>query len=130
MVQQLEQIGANVTSITESVLNVASDPAKEVFKKAFSEADSGYRKINIHHSAPHAYDNVIVSKSKKAKNKNTFRLVGVLDADFKYMYMLEYGHSQAPAYPYLQKAYRETKEVVIPKMREAFISEFNKYMKG
>lgn len=120
-IRQLERMGANMNAIAEEVLEAGSEPARQAFIKntPLSEEEK-----------EHAKDNVIVSKTRTAKKtKNRYRLIGALDRKFEYLYYVENGTVRAPAKPFIEKAYREARAAAAEPMRQAFIKEYEKYMR-
>jgi HK97 gp10 family phage protein len=123
MIEQLEKMGADVNSITETVLDAGSESTKQAFIKNMPP--------NSKKDKEHARDNVEVSKTKTArKSKNKYRVIGALNRKFEYLYYVENGTSKAPAHPFIEKAYREAKDTTTELMVDAFNKEFDKYMGG
>ncbi len=120
-IRQLERVGANMPVIAEIVLDAGSEPARQAFMKNVPESDI---------DKEHAKDNVIVSKTRTAKRtKNRYRLIGALDEKFKYLYYVENGTVRALAKPFIEKAYREAQAAAAEPMKQAFIKEYERYMR-
>lgn len=133
-IRQLESVGANMNSIAETVLEAGSEPAMEAFKKNVPfDKDTPEER----HNYEHAQNTVKVSKTKIAKRtKNRYRLIEAKTtkkgADGKlipYLYYREYGTTRDPAEPFIEKAYREAQAAAAEPMRQAFIKEYEKYMR-
>lgn len=126
LINQLEQLGADMDQVAEKVLDAGSEPAREAFKR-----NVPYDKTNKGLYHEHARDNIIVSKTRIArKTKNKYRLIGALDRKFEYLYYVEYGTTQAPPHPFIERAYREAQAAAAEPMRQALVQEIERHLEG
>lgn len=135
LIGQLESLGANMNQVAERVLDAGSEPARQAFEKnvPFDEITPEDRR---HYE--HARNTVKVSKTKTAKKtKNRYRLIEAKtakrDAQGKlvpYLYYVEYGSIQAPAKPWVEKAYRDARSAASEPMKQALVKEIERHLEG
>lgn len=125
MIKQLEQLGADVNQVAERVLDAGSEPARQKFQK------------NLPKDTGQARKNVVVSKTKTARNKNKYRLIGSetkkidpeTGKEVPYLYIVEYGHVRAPAHPFIEKAYRAAQAAASEPMKSALVKEIENHLR-
>lgn len=126
LITQLEKLGADMDQVAEKVLDAGSEPARKAFQR-----NVPYDKNNKDPNHKHARDNVVVSKTRTArKSKNKYRLIGALDRRYEYLYYVEYGTTQAPPHPFIEKAYRDAQAAAIEPMKQALIQEIDRHLEG
>lgn len=135
LIDQLVQFGADMDQVAEKVLDAGSEPARRAFEKnvPFDE-DTPENKRTYEH----ARNTVAVTKTKIArKSKNKYRLIEAKttkrDAQGKlvpYLYYVEYGSTQAPAKPWIEKAYRDAQAAASEPMAKALVDEIERYLEG
>ena len=126
LITQLEKLGADMDQVAERVLDAGSEPARQAFLKHVP-----YDKSNKDPNHEHARDNIVVSKTRTSrKTKNKYRLIGALDRRFEYLYYVEYGTTQAPPHPFIEKAYRDAQAAAIEPMKQALIQEIDRHLEG
>ena len=126
LITRLEQLGANMDQVAERVLDAGSEPARKAFQK-----NVPYDKKNKDSNHKHARDNIVVSRTRIArKTKNKYRLIGALDRRFEYLYYVEYGTTQAPPHPFIQRAYFNARAAAREPMRQALIQEIERHLEG
>lgn len=126
LITQLEQLGADMDQVAERVLDAGSEPARKAFQR-----NVPYDKTNKDPNHEHARDNIVVSRTRIArKTKNKYRLIGALDRKFEYLYYVEYGTTQAPPHPFIEKAYRDAQAAAIEPMKQALIQEIERHLEG
>jgi hypothetical protein len=116
------------------VLDAGSEPARQAYAESIPyDADTPEGKRTY----PHARDTVKVSKTRIAKTtKNRHRLIEAntkkVDASGKtipYLYYVEYGSTQAPPHPWIEKAYRKAQAAAAEPMKEALVKEFDEHVR-
>ena len=126
LITQLEKLGADMDQVAKRVLDAGSEPARRAFQK-----NVPYDESNKDPSHEHARDNIVVSRTRTArKTKNKYRLIGALDRRFEYLYYVEYGTTQAPPHPFIEKAYRDAQAAASEPMRQALIQEIERHLEG
>ncbi len=122
LIKQLEQLGADTDQIAENVLDAGVEPARQAFIRNLPP--------NSKKDKEHARDNVIISKTKRAKkSKNKFRVIGALDRKFEYLFYVENGSVRAPAHPFIEKAYRDALAAASEPMKEALVREIDEHLR-
>lgn len=133
LITQLEQFGADLDQVAERVLDAGSEPARRAFQK-----NVPYDESNKDPNHKHARDNVVVSKTRTARRtRNKYRLIEAKtqkrDKNGKlvpYLYYVEYGSVNAPAKPWIEKAYRDAQAAASEPMRQALIQEIERHLEG
>jgi len=156
LITQLEQLGADMDLVAEKVLDAGSEPARLAFQKC---VPYDFKTPESQRKHEHARDHIVVSPTRVARrSKNKYRLISTddgtyakfkrrkrrssrkrrtpgessvqTDSTYSYLYFVEYGTVQAPARPFLEKAYREAQAAASEPMRQALIREVERYLEG
>lgn len=129
LITQLEKLGADMDKVAEHVLDAGSEPARKAYAKAVPRSNT---------EKEHAQDNIVVSKTKTARgSKNRYRVVEAktkkkdskTGKDVPYLYYVENGTVNAPAHPFLEKAYRDAQTSANEPMRQALITEIESHLR-
>jgi len=144
LIEQLEQLGADMDQVAERVLDAGSEPARLAFQKNVPRSKK---------NKEHAQDNVMVSKTRESKYGNKYRVIGAAGkkvdmkrtrvtskgkvqhytekyADqFSYLYFVEHGTTRAPARPFLEKAYRDAQAAANEPMKNALVQEIENHLR-
>lgn len=128
LIDKIEALGLDEEEVTEAVLEAGSEPARLAYER------------NVPRSTldkEHAQDHIKVSKTRKSKRGSKYRLI---DAETQkkdpktgkpvpYLYYVEYGHSRAPAHPFIEKAYREAHAAASDPMAEALVQKIEEKLR-
>jgi HK97 gp10 family phage protein len=153
LITQVEKLGADMDQVTEHVLDAGSEPAKLAFQNNVP-VDTTTPTDKRQHE--HARDHVGVSKTKKSKYGNKYRVIGATggnsanrismkrtrnyrgnvqkytdtNADpFAYLYIVENGSSTSSAHPFIEKAYREAQVKAGEPMAQALVQEIENHLR-
>ncbi|NTV91185.1 MAG: (2Fe-2S) ferredoxin domain-containing protein, partial [Clostridiales bacterium] len=144
LINQLEDLGADMDVIAERVLDAGSEPARRAFQRHMPKS-----KLD----KEHARDNVVVSETRKGRYGSRYIVIGAVggisgkrvtlkrtkkykgkirhytdtNADqFSYLYLVENGHVRAPAHPFTERGYRAAQAAASGPMKKALLQELDK----
>ena len=121
LIDEIERLGADINKISEIVLDAGSEAARQAFIKNMPP--------NSNKDELHARDNVTVTKTRKSKKGNKYRLIGAHDEKFVYLYFVENGTTKAIPHHFIEKAYRAAQYAASEPMKQALIQEIENHLK-
>jgi HK97 gp10 family phage protein len=126
LIKQMESLGADTNKIAEKVLNAGSEPARRAFQNNVPVDTKTPEEKRRH---PHAKDNVKVTKTRKSRRGNKYRVIGAEGDTFIYLWYLENGTIKMPVKPFLEKAERAARAAASSPMEQALLQEIENHLK-